>query len=221
VTWVRSFRTCERIEHKHEHEHEHEHEIRVGAQYVSHAARAKLPETNMNMNTNTRKRTGPGCSSTVQYSAECCSYRVLPACLPKTHQIQTINSSPNLNSNPRTILAIVSIEVIVAFQCFVDTMTALQQIFCSFENPAQEPVRGRAVPVQGSHGGCVRGATVASYGEGSQGSPRCWKKKVRDSWISWRGAIRGPWLARRRVPASLAAVSFPDGHSFTDILVGM
>jgi len=59
VTWVRSFRTCERIEHKHEHEHEHEHEIRVGAQYVSHAARAKLPETNMNMNTNTRKRTGP------------------------------------------------------------------------------------------------------------------------------------------------------------------
>jgi len=58
VTWVRSFRTCERIEHKHEHEHEHEHEIRVGAQYVSHAARAKLPETNMNMNTNTRKEQG-------------------------------------------------------------------------------------------------------------------------------------------------------------------
>jgi len=67
VTWVRSFRTCERIEHKHEHEHEHEHEIRVGAQYVSHAARAKLPETNMNMNTNTRKEQGlryfsPGCN---------------------------------------------------------------------------------------------------------------------------------------------------------------
>jgi len=54
VTWVRSFRTCETIEH----EHEHEHEIRVGAQYVSHAARAKLPETNMNMNTNTRKEQG-------------------------------------------------------------------------------------------------------------------------------------------------------------------